>query len=146
MIRARRPVVAVETLALAGAALLVAGFNGPFWQALFADRGFAHWQDWRLAVCTFVALVAAFFFLIGLAATRHTVRVLLAALIAIASVAWYFERRYGVVLDPSMLRSALATDAREAGELIGPGFLAALALGIAAAALPWAVRLKPRPL
>ncbi|MEW5880048.1 MAG: phosphoethanolamine--lipid A transferase [Pseudomonadota bacterium] len=146
MMRARRPAVSVETLALAGAVVLVAGFNGPFWQALFADRGFAHWNDWRLAIGTFVALVAAFFFLIGLAATRHTVRVLLAALIVIASIAWYFERRYGIVLDPPMLRSALATDAREAGELIGPGFLAALALGVAAAALPWAVRLKARPL
>ena len=145
MIRARRPVLAVETLVLAGAVLLVAGFNGPFWHALFADRGFANWNDWRLAIGAFVALVASFFFLIGLAATRHTVRVLLAVLIAIASIAWYFERRYGVVLDPAMLRSALATDLREAGELIGPGFLGALALGIAAAALPWAVRLKPRP-
>ncbi|MFZ5539760.1 MAG: phosphoethanolamine transferase domain-containing protein, partial [Pseudomonadota bacterium] len=128
MIRARRPVLAVETLVLAGAVLLVAGFNGPFWHALFADRGFANWNDWRLAIGTFVALVASFFFLIGLAATRHTVRVLLAVLIAIASIAWYFERRYGVVLDPPMLRSALATDLREAGELIGPGFLGALAL------------------
>jgi lipid A ethanolaminephosphotransferase len=146
MTRLRRPTVAVETLALAGAVLLVAGFNGPFWQTLFADRTFAHWQDWRLALGTFVMLVATFFFLIALVATRHTVRALLAGLIAIASIAGYFERRYGVVLDPSILRSALATDAREAGELIGPGLLGALALGIATAALPWAVRLKTRPL
>lgn len=146
MIRLRRPTLAVETLSLAGAVLLVAGFNGPFWHALFAERTGAGRHDWQLALGTFVALVAAFFFLIALAATRHTVRALLAALIVTSSVAWFFERRYGVVLDPSMLRNALATDAREAGELIGPGLLGALALGIAAAALPWAVRLKTRPL
>ncbi|GAB4475178.1 MAG: phosphoethanolamine--lipid A transferase [Burkholderiaceae bacterium] len=145
MMRLRRPTMTVEALALAGAALLVAGFNGPFWSALLADRTFAHWPDWRLAIGTFVMLVAAFFFLIALVATRHTVRGLLGALIAIASVAWYFERRYGVVLDPPMLRSVLATDPREAGELIGPGFFAALALGIGAAATPWLVRLKTRP-
>lgn len=146
MIGLRRPTLAVETLVLAGAVLLVAGFNGPFWHALLAERTGAGWNDWRLAIGTFVALVAAFFFLIALAATRHTVRALLAALIVTSSVAWFFERRYGVVLDPSMLRNALATDAREAGELIGPGFFAALAPGLAAAALPWAVRLRTRPL
>lgn len=145
MIRLRRPTLAVETLALAGAVLLVAGFNGPFWHALLAERAGAGWHDWRLAFGTFVALAAGFFFLIALAATRRTVRVLLAALIVTSSVAGYFQQRYGVVLDPSMLRNALATDAREAGELIGPGLLGALALGLAVATLPWTVRLKTRP-
>ncbi len=146
MIRPHRPTLAVETLALAGAVLLVAAFNGPFWQALFAGRGFAHWQDWRLAAATFVALVAAFFFSIALFATRHTVRALLAVLAVTGSAASYFERRYGVVLDAAMMRNVLATDVREAGELLGPGFFAALLPGVAAAALPWAVRLKTPPM
>jgi lipid A ethanolaminephosphotransferase len=141
----RRPVVAVETLLAVGAAVMVGAFNLPFWRALFAARSFTGWADVRLAAATFVALAALFFFALGVLATRRTARALLALLLVTSSAAAFFSARYGVVLDPSMLRNALATDVREASELIGPGLVGALALGLAAAAALWAVRLRERP-
>lgn len=141
----RRPAVAVETLLAAGAAFMVAAFNAPFWRALFAERTFAGWAGLRLAAATFVALTALFFIALGLLATRRTARPLLALALVASSAAAFFIARYGVVLDPSMLRNVLATDVREASELIGPGLLGALALGLGAAAALWVVRLRERP-
>jgi lipid A ethanolaminephosphotransferase len=56
----------------------------------------------------------------------------------------HYMHRYGVVIDPSMLRNVMHTDFREAGELLGAGPIGALLAGGAAAALLWTVRLRDR--
>ncbi len=141
----RRPEFAAETLILLAALLIVGALNGPLWSAIVHDRTLSTLADWRFVVSFFSALVALYFFLIGLLSSRHTLRPLISALIVTSAITSHFIAHYGVVIDPSMARNVLATDMREAGELLGPGLLQALALGVALAAPLWIIRVKQRP-
>jgi lipid A ethanolaminephosphotransferase len=59
----------------------------------------------------------------------------------------YYMDRYGIYFDPAMLRNVLATDYREARELLGWGLWLHIALlGLLPAALVWWPTLKRRPL
>lgn len=139
-----RPEVSSEALILAVSVLLAAFFNGAFWQAVIAGRAWTEPATWRFAIAVFGALVALQFIVLGLVAMRRTVRVLLAAMILIGAVGAHLMQHYGVVLDPSMLRNAMRTDAREAGEFFGPELLGAVAMGVLLALPLWWVRLKRR--
>ena len=143
--RCWRPEIAVETLVLLAALLLVVG-NLAFWRGALVGRSIGEVWTWRFVVATYAGLVALHFFAIHLIATRYTVRPLLAALIAISGVSGYFMHRYGVVLDAQMLRNVLHTDLREAAELLGTDTASALALVLLAAASPWCFRLRRRAL
>ena len=143
--RGLRPEVAVETLALIGASLLVLG-NVGFWRGALTGRSIAEWWTWRFVAATYGGLVALHFFALCLVATRHTIRALLAALVAIGGMSGYFMHRYGVVLDAQMLRNVLHTDPREAAELLGTDTVCVLLLMLAAAASPWCFQLRKRAL
>ena len=142
----RRREFAPETLALLGALLIVGAFNGPFWSAIVADRAMHSSADWRFVIALFAAMAALHFVLIALLSTRRILRPLLALLLVISAVTSHFIGRYGVVIDPSMARNVLATDVREAGELIGPALLWALGLGAALGAALWMLRTRQRPM
>ncbi len=58
---------------------------------------------------------------------RRPAGIVLLALVALPS---HFMLSYGVVIDPSMAANVLHTDAREAGDLIGPTLLAVVVLGV----------------
>lgn len=143
--RGWRPEVSVEALLLAasiGFALLA---NVPFWRGALAQRTFAAWSDLRFAAAMFVLLVAAQFLLLGVVATRRVVRPLLTFLIFTSALMSFFMLRYGIVVDPTMLRNAMRTDVREVADLWGPGLLLALLVGAKLAGLPWLVRLRRVP-
>lgn len=135
----KRPVLAVETVALLGALYLASAANWTFWRAAFAGRGLLDGTSLRFAASTFVLLAALHFIALGLFATRRTVRPLLALFLFTATLATHFMQQYGVVLDPAMIRNALHTEAREAGELLNARLAGALVLALALAALPWTV-------
>ena len=105
----RRPEVSVETVVLVAAMLLILG-NIAFWRGTLAGRSLAEWWTWRFVAATYCGLVALHFFVLCLLATRYTVRPLLCALIVVVGISGYFAHRYGVVLDPQMLRNALHAD------------------------------------
>lgn len=144
-IRPARPELPVEAIVLLGASCLASAGNWTFWRAAFAGRGLLEPTSMRFAALTFVLLAALHFAALGLFATRRTVRPLLALLIFTSTLATHFMLQYGIVIDPAMLRNALHTEAREAGELMNASLLGAVLLGAALSALPWAVVPKPRP-
>ena len=126
-----------------------------FW-ALAANRAFLtaalkgrEWTDpatWAFALGLAVVLVTAHFLLLGLVANRWTLKPVLAMLIVATALADHFMQRYGIYLDPSMLRNVLRSDVAEARELLSWTLLAQLLLY---AGLPllllWQVRIEHRP-
>ena len=141
-----RPAVHTETLlALCAAFILLAG-NGPFWRAALANRAWTEPGTWLFAGAVFVALSAFYLAFTALFASRYTVRPLLAVLLIVTAAAAYYMERYAIYLDRAMLRNVLATNYKEAGELLGWGLGAHLLLfGLLPAGLLWWPRLKQRP-
>src|SRR6185295_15744562 len=107
--RLRRPELAVETILLLGSLFLASAANLVFWHAALAGRPAADPATLRYVAATFVLLAAAHFFVLGLIATRQTVRPLLALAIVASAALGYYMQRYGVVFDASMVRNVLRT-------------------------------------
>lgn len=131
----RRLVMRVETLALILSLWFTASANPLFWGVALAGRSLSEPSSIFYAIALGVALTALHFVLLAVLATlvpRPTVRALLAFLAAGTAVATYFMQGYHVYLDPGMVRNVLATDPREAGELLSYAMV-----------LPIAVRLLP---
>ena len=143
--RLQRPQLPADAEHGIGLAVIALGPNLPFWQAALAQRDLAQPATWAFAALLFVLLVALHTLLLAPFASRRTVRPLLSLAAIASTLAAYFIHAYGVVLDPTMLRNVLATDAREAGELLTPGFAGACALAAVLAALPWSIRVKAMP-
>lgn len=136
----------IEALVLLVISGLVLLANGPFWHAALAGRDAMAPGTWRFVATTVVMLVALHAVPLLLLSTRRTVRPLLALMILCSLVALHMMSRYGVVLDPSMLRNAMRTDVREASELVNPGLLGSIALALVLGAALWWVPLRQRPL
>ena len=144
--RLRRPELSVETIVLLGSVYLASVANLTFWRAALSGRAVTDPATLRYVAATFVLFVAVHFFVLGLIATRHSVRPLLALLIVVSAAAGYYMQRYGVVFDSSMVRNVVRTDYREARDLITLDFLGWLLLGALIAASLWAVRPRRRSL
>jgi lipid A ethanolaminephosphotransferase len=124
--RARHPLALLLLLAL----WLTTVGNLPFWAAVW---NLPQSQDW-IALLTglnlgllLLALNVAVLSLLIWPRWRRSGGV---ALLVTATAASYFMNAYGVVIDASMLRNALATHAREVRDLLSGGMLAALLLGV----------------
>jgi lipid A ethanolaminephosphotransferase len=133
-----------ETLLLLTVLFLMLFANGPFWTALLDARSFSDIGTWRFAVSSFVALAAFHYLFIGLFATRRLIRPLLSVLVFVSILTSYYMRRYGVVIDPSMVRNVLQTDWREARELLNPALFLYMLLAMLPVAAIWLVRLRTR--
>ena len=144
--RLRRPELAVETILLLGSLFLASAANLVFWHAALAGRPAADAATLRYVAATFVLLAAAHFFVLGLVATRQTVRPLLALAIVASAALGYYMQRYGVVFDASMVRNVLRTDYREARDLLTPDLAAWLLAGALVAATLWLLRPRRRSL
>lgn len=144
----RRPVLRPQTLVLAVALFLATFGNLALWRALWrlpeisGAGGLAFALAFGLAIC---ALGTA---LLSLVAWRGLLRPVLALLLLAAAMGSYFMLSYEVVIDRTMLVSALLTDRREIQDLLSPRLLLTLlVLGVAPAVLLWRVELRwPRPL
>ena len=95
----------------------------------------------------FVAF-SAFYFAFGASiASRHTVKPLLTVLLMVSAGAGYYMDRYAVYFDRAMLRNVLATNYKEASELLGWDLVAyLLVFGVLPSMLVWWPQLKRRPL
>ena len=116
--------------------------NRSFLAAALAGRTLDDLSAWGFAAALFVLLVALHLLLLLPLASRWTVKPLLAVLIVATAAATHFMRRYGIYLDPEMVRNVLHSDPGEARELLS----GALALHLLLyAGLPllllWRVRL-----
>ncbi len=109
-----------DALALLSSLYFALVANGGFWSAALQGHSLSSPQSWGHALALGVALVGLQFVLLGLLLTRHSAKPVLAVLFIVAAVAVHATWRYGVYLDPAMLRNALKTDAPEVRELITP--------------------------
>ena len=116
-------------LALAG---LAAGWiatvgNWPLWRALgrlpeaATPRG-------ALFIAAFAVMVGALVWaLLACFAWRRAIKPAAIFVVLSAAAGAYFMGAFGVVLDPTMMTNMLQTDAKEAGDLLGPAFFASFA-------------------
>lgn len=143
----RRPEVQVETLLLAAALFLMLAGNGPFWRGALAGRATGDPATWLFAGAVLAAFTAFYFVAAAIVGSRHTAKPLLTVLFLVSAAAGYYMERYGVYFDRAMLRNVLATNPKEAGELLGGSLaLHIFLLGVLPSAAVWWVRLKTRPL
>jgi lipid A ethanolaminephosphotransferase len=143
--RARRPAVRTETLIACAAAFMLLAGNGPFWHAALEHRAWGEAATWGFAGAVFLALASFYFVLTALVATRETVKPLLTLFLIVTAAASYYMERYAVYLDRTMLRNVLATNTKEAGELLSWGLAVhVLVFGVLPSALVWWTRLEPR--
>jgi lipid A ethanolaminephosphotransferase len=135
-----------DQLVLAAGVFWALAVNRPFFAAALRAQGAMDGRAWSLVFGLAVMLAALHVLLLGLLATRRSVKPLLALMAVVAAGALHFAQAYGVVLDPSMLRNVLRTDLAESRELLSWSLAADLLLY---AALPIAllarVRVTVRP-
>jgi lipid A ethanolaminephosphotransferase len=144
--RLHRPTLSTEALALCTSVFFAAACNGRFFAATLAGRSAADTGTWVFAAAMAVMLVALHWLLVCLVANRWLVKPLLTVLVVVAALCTFYMQRFGVFMDPTMLRNVLATHPAEASELIGWGLALHLLLYAALPlALLWWVRIKPRP-
>ncbi len=135
----------VEELLLAAALFWLLAGNQPFLREALQGRSVLAGGGLQLAATLVLSVVALHVLLLGLVAQRRTVKPLIALLTVVTAVAAWFSSRYGVVLDPSMLRNVLHTDVAEASELLGwPLLLHLLLYAAAPIALLARVEVLPR--
>lgn len=141
-----RPHLRIEALVGLVALYLITFGNFPWWRAVLAGRAAGSPSSWVFAACTFVSLVAAHFVLLMLPASRWTVRPVLSLAVAATAIASYYMDRYGVLLDPTMLRNIVRTDPREAREFVtAAAFLRTVGWSALPLGLIWWVKLEHRP-
>lgn len=142
-----RPRVGAEVLALAASMFFALACNTPFFKAALSGRVSGDPSTWMFGGAMLVMLTSLHLFLLLLVLHRSIARGLLSILIIATAFATYYMQRFGVFMDPSMLRNVLRTDVAEARELFSLGmvphlfFFAALPL-----LLLWRVQIINRPL
>lgn len=137
----------VEQALLAASVFFALAANRPFFAAALRGQEVSSAAAWGFVAALVVLLAAAHFLLMGLVATRRTLKPLLAVLIVASALASYYTLRYGVYFDTSMMRNVLRTDFGEARELVSPAlWLHLLLYAVLPLALLWRVRVVRRPL
>lgn len=136
----------VEQVLLAVSLFWALSANHAFFSAALKGRLLADPSTMLFGLALGVALVALQLLLLALVAHRWTVKPLLALMTAVAALASFFMKAFGVQLDPTMLRNVLHTDWHEARELLSWRLLVHLAVyaGLPLALL-WRVRVVQRP-
>lgn len=108
----------VEQVLLVASLFWLLAANRLFFGAALRDRLLSEPAAWGFGAALAVLLLALHFLLLGLLASRWTVKPLLAVLIVGTALASFYMQTYGVYLDPTMLRNVLKSDVAEARELI----------------------------
>lgn len=142
-----RPTISVEMLVVLAAVFLLVTGNGPFWRAALAGRDPAAAATWQFAGGVFAALAALYTLVIGLVATRHSVKPVLSVAILVTAFASFYMDRYTIYFDREMLRNVLATNPGEARDLLSWGLATHVGVfGLLPVLLLWWPRIKPRSL
>ncbi len=141
-----QPAMTCTRLAVLAGLFFALAANVPFLSAVLAGRDPWSPSSWMFALSMLVVLAALHALLLSLVLVRPIAKPLLALLITATAFATFYMQRFGIYLDPTMLRNVLKTDPTEAGELFGWGMLPHLLLF---AAVPlfvlWRVRVERQP-
>lgn len=120
--------------------------NRLFFGAALREQSLSDPSAWGFALALIVLLVSVHFLLLAPLANRWTVKPIVGLLIVVSAFATFFMKRYGVFLDPSMIRNVLRTDLHEAGELLSWSLLPHLLLyALLPLLLLWRVQVQHRP-
>ncbi len=121
--------------------------NAPLWRHLLSTPELNQGGQVGVIPLLAVLLLSAHVLLLAPFAGRRGLRWVGGLLLLLGAGVTHFIDAYGVVIDPSMIRNALATDAGEASDLISLGLLLrVLLLGLIPAAALWLIPIKPLPL
>lgn len=112
-----RPLLGGNTLALLLSLFFALAANTMFWHASLAGREVGQLSTWGFSAALFIFLTAFQFFCLAPLLNRWTARPLVALLLVVVGFASFYMQKYGVYLDPSMLRNVVKTDVSEASEL-----------------------------
>lgn len=135
-----------ERLVLATSLFWALALNRPFFAAVLHATPAGKALPWELIATLALALVALHALVLGLVASRHTVKPVIALLTLVGAFSMHFIGAYGTVIDPPMLRNALHTDIAEARELLSWSLALDLLLyGLIPIALVASARVEPRP-
>ncbi len=115
--RGWRPEIGQEALLLALCLFFLLTSNVPFWKAVLAGRSVADATSWGYAAAVGTGIAALQFIVFGLFLNRWMAKPLLGLLIVISAFASFYMGKFGIYLNPEMLRNVLRTDAAEAREL-----------------------------
>lgn len=121
--------------------------NTAFFSAALQNRSLVDASTWGWLAGLALLLSAGHFLILSLLVNRWSVKPVLALLIVATALASYYMQRFGVYLDPSMLRNVMRTDVSEARELFSWSLLPHL---LVYAVLPlvvlWRVHIVRQPL
>lgn len=139
------PQAGVERVLWLAAVFLALSANTAFISDALQGRDPIQPSTWGFLAALLVGLVALHALLLGLVLGRRTLKPVLAITAVATALATFHMQRFGIVLDPGMLRNVLHTDAAEASELLSWSLALHLALfaGLPIALL-WRLRLRPR--
>jgi len=129
-----RTTVHAETLALGFSLFFALAGNRLFWTHALQGRDLTQGHTLLLAAALFALLTTLHFLLVVPLLARRTFRPLLGLLCLASACAIYYIDKFGVYLDPSMLRNVLRTDFQEARELFAWDMLPYLCFYVL---LPW---------
>lgn len=142
-----RPVWHQETLILAITLWFTLACNGSFWAALVQAQPLTTPGAWSMALGLSLSITALHALIPGLLGNRYTLKPLLTLLLTLAASASFFMNKFGIYVDPDMLRNVLRTDPAEAGELFTWDLLPHLVLYLLLPLLLLSrVQLRPVPL
>ena len=145
--RAWRPMLTSTRLAVVAGVFFALTANTAFLSAALAGRDPSTAASWLFALALVATLAALHVLLLSVVLVRPFARPLLALLITITAFATYYMQRFGVYLDPTMLRNVIGTDPAEAGELFGWSMLPhLLVFGVLPLLLLWRMRVVRQPL
>lgn len=109
--------IRIEYLAIGFSLFFTLVGNHMFWQSALADHDLSQWHDLIFIAGLFVFIAALQLLLLLFLLMRWSYLPMLGFLSIATASAAYFMEKYGIYLDPGMLRNALRTDYLEAREL-----------------------------
>lgn len=126
----------LAALALLAGWLATVG-NVPLWSAVWPVQGPLGARGWAVTLAWVLALALVNLAVLAWLAAGPLRRPVGVALLALAGGASYFMLAYGIVVDASMAANVFQTDLREARDLLTPGLLVTLVLGVALPGWLW---------
>jgi lipid A ethanolaminephosphotransferase len=131
---------------IAGALWTALACNWPLWRLLWQLEEFGLASRLTLIGVLALGTAALLALLLAPLAWARTVRPALALVFVCGALIAHFIGSYGVVINPSMMRNVMQTDAREVRDLVGFGFVASLlVLGLLPTVLLWRVPVRRFP-
>ena len=120
--------------------------NTYFWNALLKLIDISTWNGISFGLGVFAILTCVFSVIFHAFSARIILKPTLIFLLILAAVVSYFQTKYGVIVDQSMIQNVVETDYKESSELISFSLIAHIALfGLLPALVVGLVKVRYRP-